>query len=419
MDKRKKKDSSLAKFLLLSACLMACATGKAEAAVAATKAIPANSFIDSLGVNTHFNYYPGESNAYANMAQMETEMRFLGVRYARDNIFSAQSLANFQKMNTDVGTKFDFITSSNVPQFIQQLQANTRLIAEVEGPNEVDFSNMSYATAASIQKQLFTSMNATSALANFPVDSASLALNQDISKLGSQTSICDYSTLHIYPQFGGNSNVGGNISWTMQAFAAQAAGRAPVVTEFGWWTVPYGGGMPFDAHAKYMLNFFFDAFNAGIHRSYYYELNDEFADNGGSTIEYHFGLFTSTGAPKQAAVALRNVAILLADPRPLAATGSVAYSVSATNTSAIKKMLLQRGDGTFILALWQDPVLFNMDTNRPIAVATMQALVNLGYTAKAVQTYDPMKGTAALTNNVNIAGLTVQVPDHPIFVFFK
>ena len=178
-------------------------------------------------------------------------------------------------------------------------------------------------------------------------------------------------------------------------------------------------GVPMAVQAKNALIFYFDAYYQGVRRSFYYELNDEIADPKETTIEAHFGLFQADGTAKTAAVALHNLTTILADPSPIASPGKLGLTVSANKGVTIYHMLMQRGDGVYILALWQDTPIWNTSTLQTINVVSQQTLINFGITAKVVQVYDPMVGVAPIYNNVNLAGLTQMVPDHPIFVFLK
>ena len=388
------------------------------------KAVTLNAFLDSLGVNTHFDYTSG--NAYSNVASIENQLKYTGIRYARDHAADASQMSVLKKVNTDIGTKFDILVSESVASQITMFQSNVPVIKEVEGANEIDnwpdtINGVTGPSAAvTMQKQIYSGMKAVPALANFPINSLTIADAGQLASVGNIASYTDFVSSHIYPQFGGNSTPYGNLQWSIPTNQIMAPGKPAVITEFGWWTQPMSYGIPYDVHAKYTLNFFLDAFCYGIRRSYIYELSDEIADTHNSTIEYHFGLFQANGTPKPAANALANMTKLLADPTPLAATTGLPITISKSSSAPlIRSLLMERGDKVFVLALWQDPLLWDTNTQRSIGVAAQQALVSFGVTARSAQVYDPLVGLTATANYTNAGGITTMVPDHPIFIFIQ
>lgn len=387
-----------------------------------TTAITAHQFLDSLGVNTHFNY-TWSSNAYSKVSMMEAELNYVGIKYARDTAAQQSFVTMLQKVHNDTGVKYDILVDTNLPWQMQVFQSNASMIAEVEGPNEIDNWPVSYngqwgyPAAVSMQKQFYWDMKNTPGLQNIPVDSLTIANANYLPQVGNLAPYCDYVGSHIYPQFGGNATPTNNLQWSINMNGQMAPGKPPVVTEFGWWTLPQGGGVPEDVHAKYTLNYFFDAILQGVHRSYFYELNDEYYDPNGTTIEDHFGLFQANGTPKKAANALYFMTRLLADPTPTAHPGSLPLTVSTSNGANVSKLLMQRGDGTYILALWQDAWIWDVNSNQRVSVPNQQVLVNFGITGKTVKVYDPLIGQNATSTHYNIGGMTQLVPDHPVFIF--
>lgn len=416
--------------LMLPLMAEARTSGGGSSTIQVVQAITAAQFLSSLGVNTHFNNNTG-GNAYTNVAVIESELQYAGFQYARDNIYPTE-FATLEKVNKDIGTKFDVIVSGD-PVYTTQIadiKYDSSFIAEIEGPNEIDIWPVTYSgvtsfsAGASLQKQLYATLKGTPALASLPIDSLTISDASYYPNVGNIAGYCDYSSSHIYPQYGGDSNVLGNIQWSVNSSAADTPGKPPVVTEFGWWTSPVSNGVSFDVQAKSTLNFFFDAYKQGIRRSYLYELNDEYADAGGTNIEFHFGLFQANGTPKPAATAMYNMTRLLADPTPLAKPTGLPFTISKSSSApAVYSLLMERGDGIFIIALWQDPVLWSMETYKENTIPAEQVLIQLGITARAVAVYDPMMSSTTATQYLaprgGVGGFTQMVPDHPIFVYVQ
>ncbi|HEU0117561.1 MAG TPA: hypothetical protein VFR09_02905 [Alphaproteobacteria bacterium] len=394
--------------------------------VTATQAVPAAAFLDSLGVNTHFNFNTN-GDAYANVATIESELEYAGFTHARDAITGHWPLAILQKVHADTGIKFDLVVDpSDYSTELTDFRANATngLIGEVEGPNEIDNWPVTYngktgpAAAAAFQKQFYTDMKGTASTSSIPVDSLTVA-NGVYTGIGNIGPYCDYSGAHIYTQYGGTGPMLDAIEWSVAVALTDTPSKPSVITEFGWWTQPMSGGVSQAVQAKSALNFFFDAYKFGTHRSFIYELNDEYTDPKNTTIERHFGLFQSNGVAKTAATAMHNMTAMLYDPTPTAKPGSIPMTISTSLLGSVSSLLMQRGDGVYILALWQDATLWDNNLLKALTVNNVQALVNFGITGKVVQVYDPMVGISPTNNYANIGGATFMVPDHPIFVFIQ
>jgi hypothetical protein len=107
------------------------------------------------------------------------------------------------------------------------------------------------------------------------------------------------------------------------------------------------------AAGRYMPRLLFDQFNRGFARSYIYELIDERADPTRTTMDANFGLVRNDGSEKPAYSAVRSVLNLLSDPGPAFVPGVLTYSLLG-QLDAVRHTLLQKRNGSFYLALWQD-----------------------------------------------------------------
>jgi hypothetical protein len=162
-----------------------------------------------------------------------------------------------------------------------------------------------------------------------------------------------------------------------------------------------------------MLDGLLDAYLAGDVKTYLYELLDQHAR---SDSEDNFGLFNANGTAKPAAVALHDLTTLLADTGSAAFTpGGLSYSLSgllATDHS----LLLEKSDGTFWLALWNETRLSGPSAPTDVAVPNHTVTLNLAGAAASVTVYDPLSGTAAVQSAGSTQTLQISLPDHPILV---
>lgn len=379
------------------------------------------SFIDTLGVNTHMlhNQWGG---SYSNVARVESQLLYLGFRYARDNIYGTTPIETLKRLNRNTGIRFNlWVRGDDYAQEIQAILANPQLMAEVEGTNEVDVFNAhylhhtSYNAAVEMQKQLHLDINYYAP--HIPVNNLTVALEGNVPKLGNMAAHADHYAFHIYPQWGGpwGSFPYLSIQYAINAFAGATPGRTPTITEAGYWTKPSPTGVTETVQAKSLLNFVFDAYSLGIRRTYLYQLADEYADPYGQNLEHHFGLFRSDGAPKLAATAFRNLMAVLNDwwtPAP----SSLAYSISGMPTTG-HHLLLKKSNGNFIIVIWNDVKIWDNLLYREVAAPSQPVRVDLGEQASLVRVFDPLIGTTAIRTYQSIQGLNVILCDHPVLVF--
>src|SRR5271157_2711683 len=82
-----------------------------------TTAASAQSFIDSVGVNTHVTYH---NRGYGNVRLVIRSLRFLGVRHVRDRAPVGQELWKYRELAT-AGVKFDLVISGRAGELATEL----------------------------------------------------------------------------------------------------------------------------------------------------------------------------------------------------------------------------------------------------------------------------------------------------------
>jgi hypothetical protein len=154
-------------------------------------------------------------------------------------------------------------------------------------------------------------------------------------------------------------------------------------TETGFWSKPgtyYGGfGVSEAIQAVYIPRALLEFWNAGVARTFIYELADDQSDA-------FFGLIRSDGTLKPAFGAVSNLLSLLKDPGPDFTPDELAYGLSGGNSS-IHQSLFQKRDGSFYLALWVEALSYNFQTSQPIAVPSQNISLNLNRTVLSATTY--------------------------------
>jgi Ca2+-binding RTX toxin-like protein len=134
--------------------------------------------------------------------------------------------------------------------------------------------------------------------------------------------------------------------------------------------------------------------------------------------EQHFGLFNNDGSPKEAAVGLHDLTTILADTGATAASftaGTLAYTITNLPSSG-NSLLLQKSNGSFDLAIWAEPEIWNLTTLQEITVAATPVTLSLGQMAGTVEVYDPLSGTAPIASYTDVSQITLGITDHPLIV---
>ena len=389
-------------------------------------AVSAVDFVGSIGVNTHLDF---TGSTYNNIKLIENAIEYLGVKNLRDlpeNSADIGASGLWQQVANATGAKFDaYIPEGSAASMSSSLSLITTLAGQgilnfVEGPNEEDDPyavslGNNLTTAAAFQKQFYTAMHQL----GLPVIDISFgqgwgsSSTGDYGTVGNLSAYADYANAHTY--FGtGNPPLSAINALNSDAQLA-APGKPVITTEMGWYT----DGSAIDSsnvsqtvQAKYMLDGLLDAYQAGDAKTYLYELVDQHAK---SDSEDNFGLFNADGTAKPAAVALHNLTTLLADNGGSFTPGSLSYSLSGT-LSSDHSLLLEKSDGTFWLALWNETRLSGPSAPTDVVVPNHTVTLNLASMASSVTIYDPLSGTTAVQSATSTQTVQISLPDHPILI---
>lgn len=391
--------------LLLLAVLVACAcsplAGRAAAATA-TGAKPADSFVESIGVNTHTAY---DWTAYGiGFDLVKQRLSELGVRHIRE-VLEPERPDQYQRLNelAAMGIRSTLVLgdpangSEGLSELVSTVSSQlTGSVDAVEGPNEFDArGGQGWAPQlAAYQQQLYSEVKADPALSGLPVVGPSILHRSSQEELGDISGSLDYGNIHPYP-FGEppESNVESQLTR-----AALNSGSKPVMaTESGYNTAlnSHEEHPPVseEAMATYMPRLFLSYFERGIARTFSYELVDEKPNPDLSEQEEHFGLLKNDFSEKPAFTALRNLIEILEDPGPGFEPGSLAYSTGG-DTTDLHQVLLQKRDGSFYLALWRASSVWNVAGRAPVAAETEPVELELPTRTERVDRFIPNRSAS-------------------------
>lgn len=439
--------------------LLALAVVSSAAGQSAERARSADTFVDSLGVCTHWDYpdtpYGG---AYEDVKRRLLES---GIRHQRTSFNDRNVDLGHAGVRTTLLVNADQGTPTELCERIKALNAAGARIDAVEGPNEPDFFWISRHTTyqdkgfpegvLAFQQDLYAALKKDPATASLPVIGPALGKTYNPGEgfpnpfvKGSFTAAVDWGNFHPYP--GGNPFSvpfpyagiekyywhGNFPSGSLDEFpAAFDTYRPPfdpkpmAATETGYAT-DRPSGTSEAAQAKYLPRLYAEYFRLGIVRTCTYEFVDEFTNPADR--EANFGLLHHDLSPKPAFGALKNLIALLGEPDvpPGFKPGDLNYRLEIgpapggyDRTQAVHHLLLQKSDGTFYLTLWHE--IANEDASstphRQLRPPPMPTVVTLRPSEFArAEFFQPNAGSAAVRSEDQPERIRLEVPDELVVI---
>lgn len=399
----------LAPLLVAGICsLMAAPAASADVVVPES----AGAFRDSVGVVTHAAYY---DTAYGDWPRVVARLRELGVRHLREGVYAnpnwrdwneryyqAVELAAAHGVRFNLGLNPPGSKTGTLAQILRVVSGRLRHAVEaLEAPNEFD----KYvggprwpSVLAAYGRDLHRQAKAQRSLRSLPIVGPSFATPDGPGRLGDQRAWLDVGNVHPYT--GGLSPSPEHVRSELARAGVTAPTKPVWATEAGFHNAlnarhPSQPAVSEHAAAVYLLRTFLEHFRGGIERTYAYELIDEKPDRARRDPEQHFGLLRHDFTPKPAFTALRNLLALVgrgerrASLRPLR---PLRLSVSARDRD-VRRLVLQRGDGTYVVALWRLDSVWDRDLRRPLRIVPRTLVVDLPG-ARRVAIADPVRSDA-------------------------
>ena len=404
-------------------------------------AVPNTTFLSSLGVNTHID------QGYSEKAY-EPTFQYTGIRNTRDGS-STGATPLLVTLHQNTGVLVDVLgwAVNNVITTAQTL-AGAGALLSVEGPNEpnnyaiyyngqwVLANNSSWVPVGQYQSSLYAQVKASPTLKNYPV----FALTEggaEVQNVGLQfltipagattvmpagTQYADYANVHnymtgiwgvfqdnqawnaadptLFGMWDGLATEFG-VTWYKNYpgySSAQLQSLPRVTTETGWGTLG-AGSLTELQQGKLLLNVYMAQFKRGWSYTFIYQMVD---NQGGDSAG--FGLFHTNNTPKLGATYIHNLTTILADNSSFT-PGALNYS-NPSEPATVHDLLLQKSNGTFYLAVWDERSTGIMD---PVTV-------NLGGSHASVTVYDLTVGTTVVRTLSNVSSVGLTLSDHPLIL---
>jgi MYXO-CTERM domain-containing protein len=398
---------------LALAALSALAAGDARAAGRVAR--PADSFVESMGINTHaaFTWVPSYANWDAAIAAVK-DIGFRNVRDIPDDPDRLNQLTAATGAKVTVIVQHWFGTQSlDIDQF-QLAWADTRKVNNVgflELPNEPEWHPQWADRIRAWAHALHDARAADPVLKNVPMVSTWVWGGEQVADL---RPLLDYGNTHVYP---GGYTTDNHLSWSLDTAREITGPDKPVIaTETGYHNAyndfrnPGAFGISEAAAAKYMPRLYLQYFDAGVARTYGYALWDDAVEPDRTNPDAHFGLLRTDGSYKPAATALKNLIALLQDPGPAFTPSSMAYGLSGP-TADVRQVLFQKRDGTFWLALWREVLAADPATHADLVVGAVDLTLDLPIPAVLAARFVPNESAAALSNTRSADRLNLAIDD--------
>jgi hypothetical protein len=402
----------------------------ASADVVAPESAPA--FHDSVGVVTHIVYY---DTAYANWDRVVARLDELGVRHVREGVYAnpapqwrdwneryyrAVELAAARGIRFTFGMSPPGAGTGTLDQVLQVVGGRLRHAAvALEAPNEFDkyVGGPRWPSVLSAYgRDLHRKARATKSLRSLPILGPSFGTPDGPQRVGDQRSWLDVGNIHPYT--GGLSPDPEHVKSELARARLTAAGKPVWATEAGFHNAlkaPATDQAPVSeqAGAVYLLRTFLEHFRSGIRRTYAYELLDEKPDRAGRESEQHFGLLRNDFSRKPAFTALRNLLTLVGrGERP--ALRPLRIEVSGGDGD-VRRLVLQKADGSYVVALWRLASVWDRDRRRPLHVAPRALTVRVPGAGR-VAIADPVRSAAERRLRLRRGAVRVQLGARPVLL---
>ena len=411
-----------------TACLGTLFACRPTCALETEQAKDAQTFVDSIGVNTHMSYF---DRLYGNFDLLRQRLEESGIRHVRDGAVLRNDAYNrtlFGRWRTlaSFGVKFDMcfdprgsVKEPNAEQISQLLELTGGSVESIEGPNELDISKKPawIDVAHNYQQALYTAGKPLPSAAGLQFIGPSMAFVKNAQRVGDISAYVTEGNLHTYASGGMPDDL-----YAKQAQQAIAMyGQKPlVVTETGYHNAlnRQSGQAPVSeaAGAKYIPRLFFQSFNAGIVRTFLYEFFDEASNPDLTNPEFHFGLVRFDGTEKPAFLAMRNMISILQDSSSgPPASGTLSYQING-KTDTLSHTLLRKRNGAYYLAIWQEVPSYDTATKTDLVVPDEKESISFQKPVPHVRLYDPLKSSTPVQTWNKVQKVDIEVPDRVLIL---
>ncbi len=341
------------------------------------KAISADTFVDSIGLQTHWRF----PNVYFNnYTGLKAKLAESGIRHLRDfahpiTYDRANDLYNSLGIKTHIlverrksGPGRQPLDSTQIDEALNEIKTYALNVTfSLEAPNEYNLSHASDTdwvnNIRNFSINLYMKTEADEMLRNLPVIGPSLTSLKAYKAVGNLDRYIDYVNLHMYqgsywPGMNGlDQNGSYSITWYLNELAPfqSPSGKRVQATETGYHNYIPHDGVSEEADGKYTVRGLTEFFRYGVYRTSKYEL----VNQGQLGQEGVFGLLRNDLSEKPSFRAVKNLISILNDKGPIFEPDTLNYTLNGSMDD-VQQILFQKRTDNFYLIVWMEVPSWNM-----------------------------------------------------------
>jgi hypothetical protein len=311
----------------------------------------ADSFVDGIGVNTHFDYHGTPYDT--NFVRVRTMLVNSGIRHIRDGGNDTRASATLRSRYATLaadGITYEIgVNHGESDSYILSQIAVAPKAFMIEPDNEYDGSNdPTWVNVLRIfQQRLYADVKGSAFYNGVTVLGPSLVDDRNALRLGDLSQYMDAGNVHIAPP-----GVNPGDSSLRNALSPEQAlsGNKPIwVTETGYDSnISHRQALPDDVIAKYDPRLIATWWQLGVRHVFFYQ----FSNMSAADSMFGFtGLIDDNGNPKPQYTAIQSMISLLSDRGLSFTPRQFAFTLSGS-LSNVQHLTLQKRDGSTWLLLW-------------------------------------------------------------------
>lgn len=418
----------------------------------------ADSFVDSIGVNTHFGYEDSSYVPYRDYSNTKVWLTNLGVRHIRDGSDIQASSAKlwmqdtFKNLFNDTGIKTTFATSPNYgatpTDAINMINRVTpQALDAVEGANEPDntaIGGMGDTAAIQWQNGIYSAIHGSTDANINHISVVGPTPIYGYAPLAPLTGSMDYQNMHPYPgAWPINESIDRNMAQADQIAGSGYPNKPFYATETGYEIGTGTNGVDQRAAGIYTPRMFAELFNRGVVRTHYYQLVQmgEVTHGLMNVTSWIDDSHVGTWVYQPSYLAVKDIIGLFNESTwnsttkqwstPSFIPGALDYAISGPTRKSefygganIHHTLLQKSNGTFYLMIWNEirsfdgnaktdivnqDVPVNLALSTPIQGATIYRIADDGTMSSSAATISGSAGNQTISLNVPDRVMVVQL----------
>ena len=353
--------------------------------------VPADSFVESICVNTHWS----SPKYVSNYTALKLKLNESGIRYIRDETYPtnyASILDIFNSFGIKVNMLFGRGPSgphapfnlSNIPDEVNQMKSQVLpAVVTIENPNEYDLEHGPdtewVQRLQNYSRILWDLVKSDAELKNIPVIAPSLTSQGAFEAVGNLDEYNDHPNLHVYQKYWPDyddldQSVGSGLTsyLNFQVQYQSPSRKATHMTENGRHNSLPQGGYSEQAAGKYISRALAEFFRRGIQRTCIYE----FVDEGFEGAEANYGIVRFNLTDKPALKIIKSLIQLLNDRGSQFETDSFNYAFDG-NISNIRHMIFQKRNQDFFIMVWLAVASWNSHTQTDLNPPPQQVILTL------------------------------------------